>query len=301
MKNESDRKEARLNDAVGQVRKISLDCIIPNRFQPRQAFDPAALQELMDSIRTSGVLEPILVRLIPKTRAYQKDCPPNAEYEIIMGERRFRACQGLKLATIPAIVMEPDDRQMLEWALIENTHRADLNPIERAKAYKQLADTFHLTHQQVAERVGADRAVVTNFIRLLTLPAEIQDDIARQTIKVGHALILLAVPDSARRLMLWQRVKNEDLSIRHLKVLVDAYMHPRGVSVGTGRATQYKELHPGNDPTLKELYEQLIKKFGPHTQININCGKMGEQFIFGNISIGCRTEDELRRIINLMA
>lgn len=283
-----------------EVREIRLDLIIPNRFQPRQAFDQTALQELMESIKTSGVLEPIIVRPIPKTRAYQKDCPPNAEYEIIMGERRFRACEALKLDTIPAVVREADDRQMLEWALIENTHRADLNPIERAKAYKQLSDTFHLTHKEVAERVGADRAVVTNFIRLLTLPAEIQEDIARQTIKVGHALAILAVPDSIRRLALWQRVKNEDLSIRHLKILVDAYLHPRGVSTGLGRAPQYKELHPGNDPNLKEWYERLIQKFGTNTQININCGKMGDQFIFGTVSICCNSEEELQRILKML-
>lgn len=221
--------------APKEVREIKLDSIIPNRFQPRNAIDPAGLQELVDSIRTAGVLEPIIVRQIPKTRVYQDHCPPNAEYEIIMGERRFRSCQALKMDTIPAMVKEADDRQMLEWALIENTHRKDLNPIERAKAYKQLANTFHLTHQQVAERVGIDRTAVTNFIRLLTLPPEIQADMERQTIKLGHALTILAVPDSTRRLALWQRVKNEDLSIRHLKILVDAYLHPRGVAVGVGR------------------------------------------------------------------
>lgn len=284
--------------APKEVREIKLDSIIPNRFQPRKDFDQAALQELMDSIKTSGVLEPIIVRQIPKTRAYQKDCPPNAEYEIIMGERRFRACQALKMDTIPAVLKEADDRQMLEWALIENTHRKDLNPIERAKAYKQLADSFHLTHQQVAERVGVGRTTITDFIRLLSLPPEIQEDVGRQTFKIWHAMAILAIPDSTRRLALWQRVKNEDLSVRHLRILVDAYLHPRGVSTtAADRSPQYKELHPGNDPQLRECAERLRQKLPANIGVNIHHGKIGDQFIFGSISLSYHKENDLQRIL----
>ena len=292
MANKSDKKE---------VQEIRLDCIIPNRFQPRKVFDPAALKELMDSIRTNGVLEPILVRLIPKTRVYQKDCPPNAEYELIMGERRFRACQGLKMATIPAIVREADDRQMLELALVENTLRTDLNPIERAKAYKQLADTFGLTHQEVAERVGTDRATVTNFIRLLTLPKEIQADVGRQTIRVGHAMAILAIPDPARRRALWQRVKNEDLSVRNLRIIVDSYLHPRGVAIGVGRTTnQYKESNSGHDQKLREYGERIRQKLGAKADVHITSGKIGDKFIFGSISIGSHNEEDFERILKAM-
>ncbi|MFH1227566.1 MAG: ParB/RepB/Spo0J family partition protein [Planctomycetota bacterium] len=294
-----------------EVQEIRLDLIIPNRFQPRKVFDQAELQELMDSIKTAGVLEPIIVRPIPpsvkkvyvdsKNQAIDES-PSGArpEYEIIMGERRFRSCQALKMDTIPAVVKEADDRQMLEWAIIENTHRKDLNPIERAKGYKQLADTFGLTHQQVSERVGVGRTVVTHLIRLLSLPAEIQDDISHQTLSIGHAIAILAVPDSTRRLMLWQRVKNEDLSVRNLRIIVDAYLHPRGVSVGVGRSPQYKEFHPGNDPNLREWYGRLIQKFGPNAQVNINCAKIGDRFICGTISIGCQSEDELQRIFKII-
>ncbi|MBI4711880.1 MAG: ParB/RepB/Spo0J family partition protein [Planctomycetes bacterium] len=276
-----------------EIREIELDCIIPNRFQPRQAIDQAGLQELMDSIKTAGVLEPIIVRQVPK----QSD-----KYEIIMGERRFRACQALKKQTIPAVVKEADDRQMLEWALIENTHRKDLNPIERAQAYKRLADTFHLTHQQVAERVGVGRTTITHFIRLLDLPQEIQEDIRRQTRSVGHAIAILAVPDSKLRLKIWQRVKNEDLSVRHLRILVDAYLHPRGISTTpAARSPQLKQLHPGNDPQLRECAERLRRKLPDNINVNIHHAKFGDQFLFGSISLSYHKEDDLQRILKAIA
>jgi len=204
----------------------------------------------------------------------------------------------LKITRVPAIIKEADDREMLEWALIENIQRKDLNPMERAKAYQQLAHTFHLTHKEVAERVGVDRATVTNFIRLLTLPPKIQADVGRQTIKLGHALALLAIPDSTRRLKIWQRVKKEDLSVRHLRILVDAYLHPRGISiVRTARAPQYKEFHPGNDPNLREPCQRLREKLGPNADVSIRCGKTGDKFLYGMISIGCNSQEEFQRLL----
>ncbi|MEW6027407.1 MAG: ParB/RepB/Spo0J family partition protein [Planctomycetota bacterium] len=158
---------------AGEVVQIPLEKIIPNRFQPRKTIEKESLQELIDSISTHGVLQPIVVRRDPKRTDI---------YEIMMGERRFRSCQALKKDTIPAIITEANDQRMMECALIENTHRKDLNPIERAKAYQLLADTFHLTQEEVAKRVGADRTTVSHFIRLLGLPQEIQDDISRHTL-----------------------------------------------------------------------------------------------------------------------
>ena len=276
-------------------------------------MDQKSLQELIDSIRTHGVLEPIVVRPVSQSASQpvSQSIPPLGgtdrktsrppTYEIIMGERRFRACQALQKETIPAVVREADDRQMLEWALIENTHRKDLNPIERAKAYEQLARTFQLTHEEVARRVGVGRTTVTDFIRLLSLPAKIQADVGRQTIRVGHAMAILAIPDSTRRLKLWERVKNEDLSVRHLRIIVDAYLHPRGISTtAAARAPQYKELGPGSDPNLGEWYGRLLQKFGPNASVDIHVGKVGEQFIFGTISIGCHSEADLQRILKLM-
>ncbi|MFA5794882.1 MAG: ParB/RepB/Spo0J family partition protein [Candidatus Brocadiia bacterium] len=276
-----------------QVQEIKLSTIIPNRFQPRKTFDQAGLQELMDSIKTAGVLEPIIVRRDPKN----PDC-----CEIIMGERRFRSCQALKMDTIPAVVKEADDRQMLEWAIIENTHRKDLNPIERAKGYKQLADTFNLTHQEVAERVGVGRTTVTDLIRLLSLPKEIQDDVGRQTIRVGHAMALLAIPDPERRLKIWQRVKNEDLSVRNLRIIVDSLIHPRGVGMGGtfSRQPQYKEFHCGNDSTLREYAERIRQKLCNKSDVRITSGKMGDKLIFGSIFISYSSEDELQRILKIL-
>ena len=268
------------------VRQVKLDHIIPNRFQPRKTIEKESLQELIDSIKTHGVLEPILVRQVPG----KEDC-----YEIIMGERRFRSCQALNKETIPAIIKEADDCQMLEWAIIENIQRKDLNPIERAKAYQQLTETFHLTQEEVARRVGAERSTVTNFIRLLGLPLEIQEDIMNQKITLGHALVLLSIPDSTSRLKIWERIKNEALSIRNLRIIVDAYLHPRGVATGTARAIQYRELHAGNDPTLRECAAHLWKKFD--TRVEVRFFKMGDKVISGMIMIHLQSEDDLQRIM----
>jgi ParB family chromosome partitioning protein len=290
-----------------EVQEIKLSAIIPNRFQPRKAFDPADLQELMDSIKTAGVLEPIIVRLVPpernkwispQKRAEAERCPEEPKYEIIMGERRFRACQALKLATIPAVVKEADDHQMLEWALIENTHRKDLNPIERAKGYKQLADTFQLTHQEVAERVGVGRTTVTDFIRLLSLPPEIQADVGRQTIRVGHAMAILAIPDSTRRLILWQRVKNEDLSVRNVRIIVDAYLHPRGVAKSIFKRPAFKEVTHRNDQNIRELEQRLREKFG--APVNITIFRLQDELRSGLISINFYSEAEYKHILEML-
>mgnify|MGYP001561460518 CR=1 FL=1 len=272
-----------------EVREIPLDCIIPNRYQPRKTIEKESLQELIDSISTHGVLQPIVVRRDPKS---------SDKYEIMMGERRFRSCEALKKDTVPAIVTEADDQRMMECALVENTHRKDLNPIERAEAYKLLADTFNLTQEEVAKRVGADRTMVSHFIRMLGLPPEIQDDVRNQKITVGHAIAILAIPDSDRRLMIWRRVRTEDLSVRNTRIVVDSYLHPRGAGLGKSSgisAPQYKELHAGNDPVLRECAADLYKKLG--IQANIRFLKIGDKLISGTITIPVQGEDDLKRIV----
>lgn len=277
----------------GEVVQIPLEKIIPNRFQPRKTIEKESLQELIDSISTHGVLQPIVVRRDPKKVGI---------YEIMMGERRFRSCEALKLQTIPAIITEANDQRMMECALIENTHRKDLNPIERAQAYQLLSDTFHLTQEEVAKRVGADRTTVSHFIRLLGLPQEIQDDISRHPHLLGHAKAILAVPDSTRRLALWQRVRNEDLSVRHLRIIIDAYMHPRGISISPqSRAPQYREFHPGNAPELREPYERLFRKMPPNVEVRITYGQVGEQFLFGSVSVSCHNKEDFLRILKIIS
>jgi ParB family chromosome partitioning protein len=276
----------------GEVVQIPLEKIIPNRYQPRKTIEKESLQELIDSVSTHGVLQPIVVRRDPKR--------PDT-YEIMMGERRFRSCEALKKATIPAIITEADDQRMMECALIENTHRKDLNPIERAQAYKLLSDTFNLTQEEVAKRVGADRTTVSHFIRLLGLPQEIQDDICRQPHLLGHAKAILAVPDSDRRMMIWRRVRNEDLSVRNVRIVVDAYLHPRGAGLGKSSgisAPQYRELHAGNDPVLRECAADLWKKLG--IQADIRFLKIGDKLISGTITIPVQGEDDLKRIVQKM-
>jgi ParB family transcriptional regulator, chromosome partitioning protein len=292
MKNKSDNDPGNLKKFdKKEVQEINLDCIIPNRFQPRKSMDKESLKELIDSISVHGVLEPIIVRPAPK----QPDI-----YEIIMGERRFRACQALQKETIPAVIKEADDRQMMEWALIENTHRKDLNPIERARAYYELATKFYLTHEKVAKRVGVDRATVTNFIRLLSLPAEIQADVGRQTIRVGHAMAILAVPDSTRRLRIWQRVKNEDLSVRHVRILVDAILRPRGIAVNSALRNRpvFKELNQNNDPAIREVALRLGQKF--RVPVRIHVFKLSDKFMSASISINVHNEEEFQNIIKIM-
>jgi len=277
----------------GEVRQIPLDCIIPNRYQPRKTIEKESLQELIDSISTHGVLQPIVVRQDPKS----KD-----KYEIIMGERRFRSCQALNKETIPAVVKPANDRQMMEWALIENTHRKDLNPIERAKAYQQLVETFNLTQEEVAQRVGTDRATVTNFIRLLGLPPEIQEDIRNQKFSVSHAMAIMAVPDSHRRLIFWRRARNEDLSVRNLRIVIDAYIHPRGVGLGQAsviaRPAILKECHSGNNPEIREVEERLWKKFGK--PVRIHMFKLQDKIRSGWISMDFISDEEYRSILKIL-
>jgi len=274
-----------------EVREIPLDCIIPNRYQPRKTIEKESLQELIDSISTHGVLQPIVVRPDPKKPSI---------YEIIMGERRFRSCEALKKATIPAVVKPATDMQMMEWALIENTHRKDLNPIERAKAYQQLVETFHLTQEEVAKRVGADRATVSNFIRMLGLPPEIIEDVRSQRISVGHALAILALPDSNKRLMVWHRVRNEDLSVRNTRIVVDAYLHPRGVAVSSEarKFPMLKEFNAYNDEEIRELTRKLVEKFGSTVSIHVH--KLDGKFISAVISLMIYSDDEYKHVVDIM-
>ncbi|MEW6025793.1 MAG: ParB/RepB/Spo0J family partition protein [Planctomycetota bacterium] len=289
MKKDSDNNPS--HDKVsGEVVQIPLEKIVPNRFQPRKTIEKESLQELIDSISTHGVLQPIVVRRDPKR--------PDI-YEIMMGERRFRSCEALKLPTIPAIITEANDQRMMECALVENTHRKDLNPIERAEAYRQLVKMCRLSQEEVAKRVGTDRATISNFIRLLGLPQEIQEDIKKQKFSVSHAMAILAVPDSTRRLMLWKRARNEDLSVRVLRVLVDAYMHPRGISTGVGRfVQQFKDCNATNDKNIRELEQRLRQKFG--AEVRVNLFKLQDKLRSGGIYISFYSDEQYQNVLKML-
>lgn len=189
--------------------EIPTASVSPNRFQPRSHFDEQALDSLTASIRAVGLLQPILVR--PK---------PDGTYELIAGERRWRAAKRAGLQTIPALIRETDDNNSLEHALVENLQRDDLNPLEEAAAFQQLIEDFQLTHDQVAQRIGRSRTAITNTLRLLHLPASIQKLLQRKELSMGHARALLGTPDRALQEALAARVAKEGLSVREVEQLV---------------------------------------------------------------------------------
>ena len=269
---------------VGGVDELPIASIEPNRYQPRDYFDEEALGSLADSIRQVGVLQPILVR-------------PSGEdtYELIAGERRWRAAKRVGLQTIPALVRETDDSTALEHALVENLHRDNLNPLEEAAAYQQLIEDFSLTHDEVASRVGRSRASISNTLRLLQLPPAIQRSVQERKLSMGHAKALLASPDRGYQEELAKRIVEEDLSVRATEEAVrehqgePAPVAPEGDDATTMPATR-RRLRP---PGLLELEELL----GDHldTRVKISMGSSR-----GKVVVEFSTLEDLERIYRLM-
>ncbi len=193
----------------GGATELPIEHIGPNPFQPRTRFDEGALKELADSIKATGVIQPILVRRHGV-----------AEYQLVAGERRLRAAQLAGLTRIPAIVRDYDDRGMMELALIENIQREDLNPIDEAKAYQALIDKVGLTHDQLSERVGKQRSSITNSLRLLSLPPEVKDMVSRGTLSAGHARALLGIEGAGDQLAAARYVVNKGFSVRRTEAFV---------------------------------------------------------------------------------
>ncbi|MGB9742778.1 MAG: ParB/RepB/Spo0J family partition protein [candidate division WOR-3 bacterium] len=227
-----------------ESRPIPIDEIRPNPYQPRitkEADDDPHFQELVASIREKGILQPVVVR-----RRHDG-------YELVMGERRWRAARAAGLTTIPAIIRTVDDREMLEMALIENIQRADLNPINEALAYKTLNEQFNLTHDEIARRVGKDRSTITNALRLLTLPYRVREALMFGQITPGHARALLALTSRREQVELCERVIAEGLSVRTLERLCGEHKPAR---TGKVRKTTEKDVH------LQELEQQLQEILG---------------------------------------
>jgi ParB family chromosome partitioning protein len=203
------------SEAVGEsdsiLRVVPISHIRPNSFQPRSNFDEESMASLAASIKAVGLLQPVLVRELQDE---------GESYELIAGERRWRAARRAGLQTIPVLVQRADDVASLEQALVENLHRVDLNALEEAAAYQQLIDEFGLTHEQVASRMGKGRATVTNTLRLLQLPAGAQRALAERTISAGHARALLGTPDRALQEKLVERIVDEGLTVRAVEDLV---------------------------------------------------------------------------------
>jgi ParB family chromosome partitioning protein len=224
------------------LRWVPISHIKPNAFQPRSHFDEEAMSSLAASIREVGLLQPVLVREVEGE---------DESYELIAGERRWRAARRAGLQTIPVLV-QPDtgDVSSLEQALVENLHREDLNALEEAAAYQQLIDEFGLTHEQVATRMGKGRATITNTLRLLQLPASAQRALAERTISAGHARALLGTPDRTLQDMLVEQIASENLTVRAVEDIVRAGAPPVPVPV----------LQPVPEPA--EMVEEKVEEFG---------------------------------------
>lgn len=258
-----------------RLAELDLTDIVPNAVQPRTEFDDAALDELTVSIREFGVLQPIVVR--PRAGAAEGE----ARYELIMGERRFRAAKAAGRASIPAVVKDTADEAMLRDALLENIHRAQLNPLEEASAYKQLLEDFGITQEQLADRIGRSRPQITNTIRLLKLPESVQTKVAAGVLTAGHARAILSVGDEGGMRKLADKIINEDLSVRAAEAAAGMLAPPKKAS---------KPIAGKRQDHLGELAERLGDKLDTRVKITLGAAR-------GTITVDFATVADLRRIL----
>jgi ParB family transcriptional regulator, chromosome partitioning protein len=246
--------------------EVDTDLLRPNRFQPRTHMDDGRIDELARSIRSNGIIQPIVVR------------KADTGYEIVAGERRWRASQRAGLLKVPIVIRDIPDDRLLAAALIENLQRDDLNPIEEAHAYRRLADEFHLTQEQIAEAVGKDRSSVANVTRLLRLPLELRENVAAGAIAMGHARALLSLPDEASQLRWGREVVSKQLSVRETEVLVKKALAPE-----SSREAQQKDVH------TRAAEDRL--RFALGTAVRIVRKHKG-----GRIEVDFTSEEELHRL-----
>ncbi len=261
--------------------EVPLGAIVANRYQPRGHFDEEALNALTESVRTLGVLQPVLVR------------KAGEEYELIAGERRWRAAKRAGLATIPAVVKDSDDAGALEQAVVENLHRQDLNPLEEAAAYQQLVEDFALTQDQVATRVGKSRSAVANLLRLFQLPPSVQKLVRDGAISLGHAKVLLSTPDRSYQELLAKRIVAEGLTVRDVETLLAERAALEGQLDDDPErpAAKPRELRP---PGLMELESLLSDQLSTRVHVQMG-GKRGKVVIdFANL-------EDLERIYRVIS
>lgn len=264
-------------DENGQL-WLNVDKLVPNPFQPRKEFDPEKLQELSDSIREHGILEPLTV-----------EDAGNGSFYIIMGERRTRAAKLAGLTEVPVRLGKFSDQKKLEIALIENIQRDDLNPIEEAEAYYRLMEISGLSQEQVAARVGKNRSTVANAVRLLKLPEDVRTSLAQGKLTSGHARALLSVKDSADMRILYSKIIGNEMNVR------DAEEMARIMNDGDGKV-KIKQKSPkadNKDPNIKALEQQFIEKLGTKVEIK---GTMEK----GSVEISFFSKDDLNRIYYLI-
>jgi ParB family chromosome partitioning protein len=245
---------------------IAIDRIVPGRHQPRKSFDDERIEELADSIREHGLIQPIVV-------AQRGD-----RYEIVVGERRYRAAKIAGLKEIPSFIKDLSESGALELALIENIQRQDLNPIEEATAYRLIVEREHLTQEELSKRIGKSRSYIANMIRLLDLPDGVRDYVSRGTLSVGQAKAVLSLPNDAEREALAERIVEQGYTVREVEHLTKKRHVPRGTS------------KQGKDPHIEELEERLRSRLGTKVAIDYHGGK-------GRIKIEFYGEDDLERIL----
>jgi len=255
---------------------IALDQIETNPFQPRKEFDEVALQELADSIKTFGLIQPITVRRLHASR-----------YQLISGERRFRAAKSAGLSELPAFVRTANDQEMLEMALVENIQRHDLNAIEVAISYQRLIDECSLTHETMSERVGKKRSTVSNYLRLLKLPPVVQEAIMSRDLSMGHARALLSLDSDILQLNLLKRILEKGLSVRATEALV------RDLSIDDSEEARERTKSVAN-PLIQNVEDHLSKYLS--ARVKLNRSKSGK----GTMSISFSSDDDLNRILDVI-
>lgn len=257
---------------------IPLDQILANPFQPRKTFDDPRIEELAESIKRDGLIQPIVVR------------KKGSKFELIAGERRWRASQRAGLGQIPAIVKEATDLQSLVLALEENIQRADLNPLEEALAYEQLVDEFGMTQEEVAKRVGRERSTVANTLRLLRLPQTVKEDLVSGQLSMGHARALLALEDAELMLVARQEILDNQLSVRATEVLVARLKKDRPKKK---KKKGSKSQGPWDDPDSRRVLTDLRQAFGTKVAIRGTEKK-------GRIELEFYSRDDLNRLLQLL-
>jgi len=264
---------------IRRVIDVSVDKIRTSPLQPRKTFDDEGIGELAQSIRDNGVLQPILVRPVE-----------DGEFELVAGERRFRAAVEAGLRTIPAVVRRVTDKESLEIALIENLQREDINPVECAQAYRRLMDEFGMSQEQVAEKVGKSRSAVANTVRLLNLPLPILQSLERGEITEGHARAILALDGQEEQIKAWKEVLCRGLSVRETENLSRTSLTRSGVKVS--RETR---RHRRTDPHLLDIEDRLRRYLGTKVSITRDGSEKGR------IEIFFYDDEDLMRILELMA
>lgn len=259
-------------EGSSSINEIAINLIKANPNQPRREFAPEALQELADSIKEIGIIQPITLRKMD-----------DGTYQIIAGERRFRASQLAGLTTIPAYIRTADDENVMEMALIENIQREDLNAMEIALAYQNLLEEYHLTQERLSERVGKKRTTIANYLRLLKLPAQIQMALKNRELDMGHARALLALDNPVEQINLFQEIQTLGYSVRKVEEIIK-------------KSKQKKE--PNKNSSQSNDYDLLKKHLANffHTDVQLTCNNKGK----GKIAITFKDEQELERIIALL-